>query len=171
MAFSFGSQTHWLRGGDRGTEEYSLSPTHTQTHTDRKDSSNCGGVQEDTRRVWDRGDVETSINHRRLITVATVLSLAKLVTPKQNTHMHWLTKQHTTTAVRKASENTHTHTKTVRSTAAHVTIRATWPQAMTLSVGSCVLHKTSVTLKHREERVCVCACVSTLQTTSESPAP
>lgn len=59
--------------------------------------------------------------------------------------------------------------KTVRSTAAHVNIRATWPRAMTLSVGSCVLHKTSVTLKHREERVCVC--VSTLQTTSESPAP
>lgn len=92
------------RQGDRGV--LSLS----NTHTDRKDSSNCGGVQEDTRRVWDRGDVETSINHRRLITVATVLSLAKLVTPKQNTHMHWLTKQHTTTAVRKASENTHTHT-------------------------------------------------------------
>lgn len=38
IAFSFGSQTHWLRGGDRGTEGRvcSLCPTHTNTQRDHR---------------------------------------------------------------------------------------------------------------------------------------
>lgn len=49
--------------------------------------------------------------------------------------------------------------QTKRSTAAHVNIRAGWLLAMRFSVGSCVRHKTSVTLMHRGECVCVHVCV------------
>lgn len=37
-------------------------------------------------------------------------------------------------------------------------VRAGWPRAPKLSVGSCVLHKTSMTLMHHGECLCVCVC-------------
>ena len=112
------------RQGDRDVYEVSLSlslqhthtfshtHTHTHTHTDRKDGPDCGGLQEHIMRVWDRGDVETSINHHRLITVATALLLAGHIIPKQNTHTITPKAPHTHKSLTKTSDTTHTHTHT-----------------------------------------------------------
>ena len=85
-------------------------------------------------RVWDRGDVETSINHHRLITVATALLLAGHIIPKQNTHTITPKAPHTHKSLTKTSEKTHTHTHTHTvlyfSTCEHQSRLAPGPEAL-----------------------------------------
>lgn len=80
------------RQGGKGV--HVVSPQHTHAHT-QTTTTVQRGLQEDIRRVCDRGDVGTLINHHRLITVATALLLAKHITPKQNMHTQSLTDCHT----------------------------------------------------------------------------
>ena len=123
-------------GGQRSVWSLSLQHTHTHSHTqrDRKDGPDCGGLQEHIMRVWDRGDVETSINHHRLITVATALLLAGHIIPKQNTHTITPKAPHTHKSLTKTSEKTHTHTHTHTvlyfSTCEHQSRLAPGPEAL-----------------------------------------
>lgn len=122
-------------GGQRSA--CSLPPTHThKLPRQRKQTEECLGPG------WfgnlDKPSPSSCFRHIFFTDVS--------VTPKQDT-LKQNTSQCTTHSQR---------CRRKRCSLAHANIRAGWRQALQFSVGSRVLHKTSVTLIHHGEWVCVC---------------